>query len=319
MPDSLIEELPKIVAQGKKEAQKILDGLSTRNRITLQTNELVLPTKAKAGLSSFMGQSVKQLGKQDWLNRVIYGDNLLAMQALLAGDNLTGTPSMRGKIDLIYIDPPFDSKADYRTKVHLPSGDIEQKPTVIEQFAYSDTWKDGTASYLQMMVPRLVLMRELLSEQGSIYVHIDWHVGHYVKVIIDEIFGKENFRNEIIWRKTNSPKAQSDSFGNQHDSIFFYSQSHKLNFSNIYREPDENYLKSFAYDDNDGRGKYQSIALSNKTSLGGFRKMKVWDWKGVAARWIYSKETMNRWYEEGRIIKTKSSYRKKYYLSESPG
>ena len=218
MPDSLIEELPKIIAQGKKEAQKILDGLSTRNRITLQTNELVLPTKAKAGLSSFMGQSVKQLGKQDWLNRVIYGDNLLAIQALLAGDPLTVMPSMRGKIDLIYIDPPFDSKADYRTKIHLPTTDIESKPTVIEQFAYSDTWKNGTSSYLQMIVPRLIPMRELLSEQGSIYVHIDWHVGHYVKVIMDEIFGKENFVNEIIWRSAN---AHSDAmaYGNVHNTI----------------------------------------------------------------------------------------------------
>ena len=103
------------------------------------------------------------------------------MQALLSGDTLTGLPSMRGKIDLIYIDPPFDSKADYRTKIHLPNTDIESKPTVIEQFAYADTWKNGTSSYLQMIVPRLILMRELLSEQGSIYVHIDWHVGHYVK------------------------------------------------------------------------------------------------------------------------------------------
>lgn len=97
-----------------------------------------------------------------------------------------------GKIDLIYIDPPFDSKADYRTKIHLPSVDIEAMPTVIEQHAYSDTWKNGTVSYLEMMVPRLILMRELLSEQGSIYVHIDWHVGHYVKVLMDEIFGKDN-------------------------------------------------------------------------------------------------------------------------------
>lgn len=112
MPDSLIEELPKIVAQGKKEAQKILDGLSTRNRVTLQTNELVLPTKAKGGLSQFTGQAIKELTKKDWLNRMIYGDNLLAMQALLAGDSSTGLSSMRGKIDLIYIDPPFDSKAD---------------------------------------------------------------------------------------------------------------------------------------------------------------------------------------------------------------
>ena len=177
MKDSLIEELPKIVERGKKEAQKLLDGLSKSQRVTLQTNELVLPTKAKGGLSAFTGQAAGIQREKELLNRLIYGDNLLAMQALLAGDPTTGLPSMRGKIDLIYIAPPFDSKADYRTKIHLPTVDIEQKPTVIEQFAYSDTWKDGTKSYLEMIVPRLILMKELLSEQGSIYVHIDWHVG----------------------------------------------------------------------------------------------------------------------------------------------
>jgi adenine specific DNA methylase Mod len=201
----------------------------------------------------------------------------------------------------------------------LPTVDIEQKPTVIEQFAYSDTWKDGTKSYLEMIVPRLILMRELLSEQGSIYVHIDWHVGHYVKVIMDEVFGKDNFRNEIIWRKTNSPKAQSDNFGNLHDTIFLYTKSNSITFNNIYKEPDENYLKSFVYDDGDDKGIYQTVALSNKTSLGGFGKMKEWEWQGVKARWIYSKETMDQWLKEGKIVKTKSGYRKKYYLSESPG
>ncbi|WP_313358325.1 DNA methyltransferase, partial [Corynebacterium variabile] len=108
-------------------------------------------------------------------------------------------PSLRGKIDLIYIDPPFDSKADYRTKIKLPGTTIDQKPTVLEQFAYSDTWADRTASYLAMITPRLVLMKELLSERGSIWVHLDWHVGHYVKLVLDEIFGKDNFRNEIAW------------------------------------------------------------------------------------------------------------------------
>ena len=144
---SLIEELPKIVERGKKEAQKLLDGLSKSQRIMLQTNELVLPTKAKGGLIAFTGQTVNEVKGKELLNRLIYGDNLLAMQALLAGDPATGLPSMRGKIDLIYIDPPFDSKADYRTKIHLPATDIEQKPSVIEQFAYSDTWKDGTKSF----------------------------------------------------------------------------------------------------------------------------------------------------------------------------
>jgi len=227
MAESLIEELPKIIARGKKEAQRILDGISTSNRITLQTNELVLPTKAKGGLSSFMGQSVKEIEEKEWINRMIYGDNLLAMQALLVGDPLTGMPSMRGKIDLIYIDPPFDSKADYRTKIHLPKIDIEQKPTVIEQFAYSDTWKNGTSSYLEMMIPRLILMRELLSEQGSIYVHTDWHVGHYVKIIVDDIFGKENFRNEIVWKYTKFEMRAMKKFTINSDRLLWYSKSSK--------------------------------------------------------------------------------------------
>jgi adenine specific DNA methylase Mod len=193
MTNSLIEELPKIIRKGKKEANKILEGLSDDNRLILQTNELVLPSKDVSGY--FKGE-IQDIGEKQWFNKLIYGDNLLAMQVLLAGDETT--PSMRGKIDLIYIDPPFDSKADYRTIVKLPNSDIIQKPTVIEQFAYKDTWKMGTVSYLEMMVPRLILMRELLSDKGTLYVHIDWHVGHYLKIIMDEIFGKNNFINEII-------------------------------------------------------------------------------------------------------------------------
>lgn len=230
MTDSLIDELPKIIAQGKREAQRILDGVSGKNKITLQTNELVLPTKAKGGIFSFGGQGVKEDVKKEWFNRIIYGDNLLTIQALLVGDPLTGMPSMRGKIDLIYIDPPFDSKVDYRTKIHLPSTDIEAMPTVIEQHAYSDTWKNGTVSYLEMMVPRLILMRELLSEQGSIYVHIDWHVGHYVKVIMDEIFGKGNFRNEIIWWFYNKMQGNVGRFATNHNVIFSYKKGETAYF-----------------------------------------------------------------------------------------
>jgi len=182
----------------------------------------VLPSKDKSEL--FRGQ-LKQITEQEWHNRLVYGDNLLVMQALLAGDPETGLPSMRGKIDLIYIDPPFDSKADYRTKITLPGATIEQKPTVLEQFAYSDTWKDGTVSYLQMIYPRLVLMRELLSEQGSIYVHLDWHVGHYVKVLMDEVFGKENFRNEIVWTYFGFKRATAKKFPQKHDVIYSYTKS----------------------------------------------------------------------------------------------
>ena len=202
------------------------------------------------------------------------------MAALLAGDE--ATPSLRGQVDLIYIDPPFDSKADYRTKVTLPtprhsvldtesrsakeiagqarndSIELEQKPTVIEQFAYSDTWADGTASYLAMITPRLILMRELLSDTGSIYVHLDWHVGHYVKLILDEVFDKDNFRNEIIWRYGAGGTPDSF-FPRKHDCIYGYAKNSDKNFfnkdGNILRVPydqstlDTHYKKT----DEDGR------------------------------------------------------------------
>lgn len=227
MAKSLIFELPKIVEEGRKEAEKILERLSSSNKIGLQTNELVIPAKDSSGL--WKGQNNQEVSK-DWINRLIYGDNLLAMQALLAGDEATGLPSMRGMIDLIYIDPPYDSKADYRTSVKLPGADLSQKPTVIEQFAYADTWKDGTVSYLKMLYPRLVLLKELLSERGSIYVHIDWHVGHYVKLLLDDIFGKNRFVNEIIWHYQTYQGQAKKNFPRKHDTLFLYTKSEEAIF-----------------------------------------------------------------------------------------
>ncbi|MGO1874836.1 DNA methyltransferase [Agrococcus casei] len=219
MSKSLLEQLPGIVAAGKRQAAQILEQLEGRNRVSLQTRELVIPSKDRGGFN-FWGNDGADAA--DTPNRLIYGDNLLAMAALLAGDE--GTPSLRGKIDLIYIDPPFDSKADYRTKITLPGTTIDQKPTVLEQFAYSDTWSDGTASYLAMITPRLVLMRELLSERGSIYVHLDPTVGHYVKIVLDEIFGKRNFQREIIWRIgwISGYKSAAKNWIRNHDDIYFY-------------------------------------------------------------------------------------------------
>ncbi|MBR1775534.1 site-specific DNA-methyltransferase [bacterium] len=231
MPESLIELLPKIVAEGKKEVEKIFERLESNNKITLQTNEYVLPVRKESNL--FTGK-YQDINGQNWFNRLCYGDNLMVMQALLTGDKATGLPSMRGQIDLIYIDPPYDSKADYRTKITLPGGDIDLKPTVLEQFAYSDTWKDGTVSYLKNLYPRLYLMRELLSDKGSIYIHVDWHVGHYVKILMDEIFGKDNFKNEVIWCYK-SGGVGDKGYAKKHDTLFFYSKNDDFIF-NIQKE-----------------------------------------------------------------------------------
>lgn len=243
MTKSLIEELPRIASEGRQEAQRIIERLSSGTRIGLQTNELVLPRKDVSGF--FRGQVPNipnafnaALDGGSWMNRLVYGDNLLTMQALLAGDPQTGLPSLRGKVDLIYIDPPFDSKADYRTPITLPNASFSQKPTVIEQFAYADTWEDGTISYLKMLYPRLMIMKELLSERGSIFVHIDWHVGAYVRILLDDIFGKENFRNEITWYYPNSGlKARSKKFHQVTDTIFYYVKSiDNFTFHHIFKK-----------------------------------------------------------------------------------
>lgn len=230
---SLIEALPDVVKQGRREVEQILARAQSDNKMMLQTNEYVLPARDESGL--FRGTiraccppdntSAEYCETDGWFNRLINGDNLFAMQALLTGDPATGLPSMRGKIDLIYIDPPFDSKADYRTGITLPNGNVEQKPTVLEQFAYSDTWSDGTISYLKMLYPRLALMKELLSDQGSIYVHCDWHAGHYLKVILDDVFGKGNLVNEIIWNKGFRGTESKRIFQHSHDTIFMYSKT----------------------------------------------------------------------------------------------
>ena len=198
------------------------------------------------------------------------------MQALLNGDEATGLPSMRGMIDLIYIDPPYDSKADYRTKITLPGCDIEQKPNVLEQFAYSDTWKEGTVSYLKMMYPRLYLMRELLSEYGSLAVHVDWHIGHYIKLVLDEIFDKNNFMNEIIW-SYGKMASSSKKFIANHDTIFLYKKSSDNYFIPIKQKLDKP-IKRLARELVDGK-------LKNARNEDGTLKYVIVDEKIIDDNW----------------------------------
>jgi len=166
----------------------------------------------------------KTTGK--WRNKLIWGDNKLVMASLLK--------EFAGKIDLIYIDPPFATGADFSYKTRVNGEDVVKEPSIIEELAYRDTWGKGMDSYLQMMYDRLVLMKDLLSENGSIYVHLDWHVGHYVKIIMDEIFGKGNCLNEVVWyyRRWN---IAARVFARSHDVILFYAKlAGQHIFKNLY-------------------------------------------------------------------------------------
>ncbi len=283
MAKSLIEELPRIVSEGRREAAQILERLSSGTQIGLQTNELVLPSKDVSGLFRGFTPQIPNAfnmagGSDGWMNRLIYGDNLLAMQALLAGDAQTGLPSLRGKVDLIYIDPPFDSKADYRTSITIPSGTIQQKPTVLEQFGYVDLWEEGTISYLRYMIPRLLLMKELLSEHGTIFVHIDWHVGHYMKTLLDDVFGKNNLVNEIIWHYKRWTAASS-TFQKMHDTIYWYERTEDKHVYNKQYQPfsEKTQVAKFKRIVVDGRAVQDKSSLMERDAEMGVSMDDVWD------------------------------------------
>lgn len=160
----------------------------------------------------------------DWSNLLFHGDNKEILSTLL-------TNGFRGKVDLIYIDPPFDSKADYVRKIELRGMKAKfsgEGQTVIEQVQYEDIWAND--NYLQFMYERLILLRELLSDKGSIYLHCDWHKDHYLRMLMDEVFGADNFLNEIIWGYT-GPTPTKEYFPRKHDVILLYKKTSEFIFN----------------------------------------------------------------------------------------
>src|SRR5262249_35172848 len=154
-----------------------------------------------------------------------------------------------GKVNLIYIDPPFDTGADFSFTATVPdhvdaaedeSVTFTKEPSIIEQKAYRDTWGRGLDSYLQWFYETVLLIHELLNENGILYVHLDWHVAHYAKVILDEVFGTENFINEIIWRRKQASAWLSNQFGVINDNLYLYVKGSDYVFNPEYSKDDEN-------------------------------------------------------------------------------
>lgn len=183
----------------------------------------------------YPAQLKERYGKEDengWINKIFWGDNLQVMSHLLK--------EYRGKIKLIYIDPPFDSKADYKRKIKLKGKEIKNDINSFEEKQYTDIWSND--EYLQFMYERLILMRELLSDDGSIYLHCDWHQSHYLRCILEQVFGVNNFRNEIIWHYRRWT-AESNDFQKMHDNILVFSKSNNYIFNPIYIETTEGQKK----------------------------------------------------------------------------
>src|SRR5664279_3647858 len=171
-----------------------------------------------------------------WTNKLIWGDNKLILSSLKNGP-LREEIEKQGSIKLIYIDPPFDVGADFSMDIEIGGDTFTKKPNVLEELAYRDTWGKGADSFIAMIYERLALMRDLLAEDGSIYVHCDWRVNSLIRLALDEVFGSQNLISEIAWRRTTSTgssKAISHRFPTNHETIFLCGKSDKYLYNRQY-------------------------------------------------------------------------------------
>ncbi len=257
-----------------------------------------------------------------WKNKLIWGDNKYVMASLLQGDPSIGLEPLAGKIDLIYIDPPFATGQDFSYRVRVGDEEWVKQASVVEETAYRDTWGKGLDSYLQMMYDRLVLMRELLEEHGSIYVHIGWDISHRVKLVLDEVFGPDRLLNEIVWKRQaahSDSKQGAQHYGRLHDTIFVYTKSENYAWNQQYQPYDDDYLKTF-YSNVDGNGR--RFQYGDITGPGGPAKGNpVYEFLGVTRAWRYSRDRMEELYRQGRIeFRPEGKVpRIKRYLDEAPG
>ena len=173
----------------------------------------------------------KKSGRQlrGWANKLIWGDNKLVLSSLKSGAMREEIEKADG-IKLIYIDPPFDVGADFSMDIAIGGDTFTKAPSVLEEIAYRDTWGKGADSFIAMIYERLQLMRDLLADDGSIYVHCDWRVNAFMRLVLDEIFGKNNFRNQVIWHYQSGGR-QEKLFSRKHDMIFLYTKSSKWTFN----------------------------------------------------------------------------------------
>ena len=212
------------------------------------------PRAEKPEDSGIQGDLFDERGRQlkGWTNKLIWGDNKLILSSLKNGP-LREEIEKQGGIKLMAIDPPFDVGADFSMDIEIGDNTFTKKPNILEEIAYRDTWGKGADSFIAMIYERLILMRDLLANDGSIYVHCDWRVNSHIRLAMDEIFGNDNFINEISWRRANS-KTPSNKIAVIHDTILFYAKSGNYIFNNQYHEYKEGYIESrYPYKDEEGR------------------------------------------------------------------
>jgi len=260
----------------------------------------------------------------EWRNRLIWGDKKYVLPSLL--------PEFAGKVNLIYIDPPFDTGTDFSYTASIPNHDgrpdeevayFTKEASIIEQKAYRDTWGSGLNSYIHWFYEAALMLQELLAENGAIFVHIGQNISHHVKLILDEVFGPDRYLNQIIWKRqtAHSDVTQgAEHLGRLHDVIFLYTKSEEYTWRMQYTPYDEEYTSAFyKYVEPQTGRRYR---LSDITAPGkSLKGNPYYEFLGVKRYWRFSEKKMKELYDKGRVVQTKPGAvpAQKRYLDEMPG
>jgi hypothetical protein len=277
--------------------------------------------EAKASEELAIDTSGRQL--KGWTNKLIWGDNKLILSSLKSGA-LRRQIEDAGGLKLIYIDPPFDVGADFSMDIEIGGETFHKEPNILEQIAYRDTWGRGADSFIAMMYERLILIRDLMNSDASIYVHCDWRVNAFIRLAMNEVFGAENFINEITWKRAHTVKGNigqgSKYMGANTDTVFAYAKSPSYLFNNIFLPYSEEYISTFfKYTEPKTGRKYR---LTSMIGPGGVAKGNpTYEVMGITRAWRYSEKSMQDLIAKGMIVQTSPGTvpQKKQYLDEGSG
>lgn len=268
-------------------------------------------TKLQASLFNFDDRGRQIAG---WTNKLIWGDNKLILSSLKNGP-LREEIEKEGGIKLIYIDPPFDVGADFSMNIEIGDERFTKKPSILEELAYRDTWGKGTDSFIAMIYERLRLMKDLLACDGSIYVHCDYRLTHYIRAVLEELFGKNTFLSEIIWQgAVGDTSAKNKKYIKSHDTVLFFSRSESHIWNDIFQAYGENSNK--LYKNQDEKGKFQMISVDNPGGGGYIYSFGMGE-KMPANGYRMPKVTANKWLNQGiLIVEAGKVPRRKQYMNK---
>ena len=314
-----------ILFEDKREVELVWNG-KTRDVCTtvlpFQTLEHIDEPREEAGSKKeaqfdWLDPRGRQI--KGWTNKLIWGDNKLILSSLKAGP-LRQQIEDAGGLKLIYIDPPFDVGADFSMDIEIGGETFHKEPSLLEQIAYRDTWGRGADSFISMIYERLILMRDLLAPDGSIYVHCDWRLNAFLRSVLNEVFGTGRFRNEIVWRRTRTHN-DATSWAAISDTILFYTNGEEFTWNPQFTEQNEEDIETrYRFQDADGR-RYRLGPIDSPNP----RPNMMYEWRGFQPPkkgWRYSKETMAQMDRQGRIWYPDSLDKRpatKLYLDESQG